>query len=151
MLIVEDHGPGIVDAPRMLQPFERGDASRAQGGAGLGLAIVARIVERHAGKLDIGAVEGGGTRVTVRLPLGFRRVQRNEGSASRVLFFDRGAYRRDRTRQSSAASWARLAERRLPVTRIGVLLTALQVVVRLFDDSARAGQLRIADSSRSFG
>ena len=36
VLIVEDHGPGIVDAQRMLQPFERGDASRAQGGAGLG-------------------------------------------------------------------------------------------------------------------
>ena len=68
-LIVEDHGPGIVDAQRMLQPFERGDASRAQGGAGLGLAIVARIVERHAGVLEISAVDGGGTRVTVRLPL----------------------------------------------------------------------------------
>ena len=69
VLIVEDHGPGIVDPKRMLQPFERGDASRAQGGAGLGLAIVARIVERHAGTLEIGAVDGGGTRVTVRLPL----------------------------------------------------------------------------------
>jgi signal transduction histidine kinase len=68
-LIVEDHGPGIVDAQRMLQPFERGDASRAQGGAGLGLAIVARIVERHAATLEIGAVDGGGTRVSVRLPL----------------------------------------------------------------------------------
>ena len=68
-LIVEDHGPGIADPKRMLLPFERGDASRAQGGAGLGLAIVARIVERHAGTLEIGAVDGGGTRVTVRLPL----------------------------------------------------------------------------------
>ena len=68
-LTVEDHGPGIVDAKRMLQPFERGDSSRSQGGAGLGLAIVARIVERHTGTLEIGAVDGGGTRVTVRLPL----------------------------------------------------------------------------------
>jgi two-component system, OmpR family, osmolarity sensor histidine kinase EnvZ len=68
-LTVEDHGPGIVDPRRMQQPFERGDASRAQGGAGLGLAIVARIVERHAGTLEIGAVDGGGTRVTVHLPL----------------------------------------------------------------------------------
>ena len=68
-LIVEDHGPGIVDPKRMLQPFERGDASRAQRGAGLGLAIVARIVERHAGTLEIGTVDGGGTRVTVCLPL----------------------------------------------------------------------------------
>jgi len=71
-LAVEDHGPGIVDAQRMLQPFERGDASRAQGGAGLGLAIVARIVERHEAALEIGTVGGGGTRVTVRLPLADR-------------------------------------------------------------------------------
>lgn len=57
----------MVDPKRMLQPFERGDASRAQGGAGLGLAIVARIIERHGGKLEIGAASGGGTQV--RLPL----------------------------------------------------------------------------------
>ena len=70
VLMVEDAGPGIVDPKRMLQPFERGDANRAQGGAGLGLAIVARIVERHAGTLDIGAAaDGGGTRVIMRLPL----------------------------------------------------------------------------------
>ena len=53
----------------MLQPFERGDASRTQAGAGLGLAFVARIVERHAGTLEIGSPEAGGTRVTVKLPL----------------------------------------------------------------------------------
>jgi two-component system osmolarity sensor histidine kinase EnvZ len=69
---VQDHGPGVVDPKRMLQPFERGDVSRAHGGAGLGLAIVARIVERHRGTLDIGTVNGGGTRVVVRLPLAGR-------------------------------------------------------------------------------
>ena len=63
----------------MLQPFERGDASRAQGGAGLGLAIVARIVERHAAALEIGTVDGGGTRVTVRLPLAARSARPNDG------------------------------------------------------------------------
>ncbi|MGH6610008.1 MAG: sensor histidine kinase, partial [Burkholderiaceae bacterium] len=68
-LIVEDRGPGLIDPKRMLQPFERGDASRAQGGAGLGLPIVARIVERHSGTMEIGAADGGGTRVSVRLPL----------------------------------------------------------------------------------
>ena len=67
IVIVEDHGPGIVDPKRLLQPFERGDASRAQAGAGLGLAIVARIVERHAGTLAIEEVVGGGTRVIVRV------------------------------------------------------------------------------------
>ena len=75
---VEDAGAGIVDPKRMLQPFERGDASRAHGGAGLGLAIVARIVERHAGTLEIGAAEVSGTRFTVRLPLSYaaRAIER---------------------------------------------------------------------------
>jgi two-component system, OmpR family, osmolarity sensor histidine kinase EnvZ len=68
-LVVEDHGPGIVDPKRMLQPFERGDASRANGGAGLGLAIVSRIVERLGGSLRIGTADGGGARVCVELPL----------------------------------------------------------------------------------
>ena len=68
-LIVEDHGPGIADPKRMLLPFERGDASRNLGGAGLGLAIVSRIVERHSGTLEISSAERGGARVIVRLPL----------------------------------------------------------------------------------
>ncbi|MGZ8993564.1 MAG: ATP-binding protein [Burkholderiaceae bacterium] len=70
VVIVEDQGPGIVDPKRMLQPFERGGASRAQGGAGLGLAIASRIVERHAGTLAIDPGTGVGARVTVRLPFG---------------------------------------------------------------------------------
>lgn len=70
LLTVDDRGPGLVDPKRMLQPFERGDASRARGGTGLGLAIVARIVERHSGVLQISSPDGGGTRVVVRLPLG---------------------------------------------------------------------------------
>jgi two-component system, OmpR family, osmolarity sensor histidine kinase EnvZ len=68
-LVVQDRGPGIADPGRMLQPFERGDASRASGGAGLGLAIVARIVERHRGELQICPVESGGVRVLVRIAL----------------------------------------------------------------------------------
>lgn len=69
IVTVEDHGPGIVDPRRMLQPFERGDTSRSQGGAGLGLAIVARIVERHSGTLEIGRAGDTGTRVVVHLLL----------------------------------------------------------------------------------
>lgn len=69
VLVIEDHGTGIVDAPRMMQPFERGDASRSQGGAGLGLAIVSRIVERHAGTVQVESAAGGGARMVVRLPL----------------------------------------------------------------------------------
>ncbi len=107
VVMVEDHGPGIVDAQRMLQPFERGDASRAQRGAGLGLAIVARIVERHAGTLDIGAVDGGGTRVTVRLPLAkAARVTEPQASTRAFSSWTAVLYPRDRIRRSSAASSA---------------------------------------------
>ncbi len=69
LLTVSDHGTGIADPARMLQPFERGDSSRAQGGAGLGLAIVARIAARHGGSIEVGRVANAGAQVSIRLPL----------------------------------------------------------------------------------
>lgn len=69
MLRVSDGGPGIADPERLRRPFERGDAARGTQGAGLGLAIVDRIAERHRGAVEIGQRDGGGTRVTLRLPL----------------------------------------------------------------------------------
>jgi two-component system osmolarity sensor histidine kinase EnvZ len=72
VLRVTDAGAGIVDPERMLRPFERGDASRGKAGAGLGLAIVARIVARHGGELLIDSGPQGGARVAVRLPAAAR-------------------------------------------------------------------------------
>ena len=70
---VEDDGPGIPpeDRARLLEPFERGEASRnrATGGSGLGLALAARIVLRHGGTLELGDALSGGLRVTVLLPV----------------------------------------------------------------------------------
>jgi signal transduction histidine kinase len=38
-------------------------------GSGLGLAIVKRVVDRHSGRIDLGAGSGGtGLSVVVRLP-----------------------------------------------------------------------------------
>jgi two-component system, OmpR family, osmolarity sensor histidine kinase EnvZ len=68
VLHVTDRGAGIVDPQRMLKPFERGDASRGKAGAGLGLAVVARIVARHGGELVIDQAPQGGARVSVLLP-----------------------------------------------------------------------------------
>ncbi|GCE00188.1 sensor histidine kinase [Embleya hyalina] len=72
VLIVRDRGPGIPDAdlPHVFDRFHRADKSRSrtQGGSGLGLSIVAAIVEMHHGTITIGPAPGGGTVVEVRLP-----------------------------------------------------------------------------------
>ncbi len=59
-----DRGPGIPpeDTERLLRPFTRGNAARSDAtGAGLGLAIVARIASLHGGSLTLLPREGGGT------------------------------------------------------------------------------------------
>jgi two-component system phosphate regulon sensor histidine kinase PhoR len=69
---VRDYGPGIAreHIPRLTERFYRVDVSesRAQGGTGLGLALVKHILNRHRGKLDIDSVLGSGATFTVRLP-----------------------------------------------------------------------------------
>lgn len=69
-ITVEDDGPGIpeADRARVLEPFTRLDADRARqtGGAGLGLAIVDRIVRQHHGELSIGDSELGGAAIATR-------------------------------------------------------------------------------------
>jgi two-component system phosphate regulon sensor histidine kinase PhoR len=69
---VRDHGPGIAaeHLPRLTERFYRVDVgeSRAQGGTGLGLALVKHILNRHHGRLAIDSREGEGATFTVRLP-----------------------------------------------------------------------------------
>jgi signal transduction histidine kinase len=45
------------------------DRSRRGGGAGLGLAIVREIVAAHRGSVTVDERPGGGTRMTIQLPL----------------------------------------------------------------------------------
>lgn len=70
-LTVADEGPGMApqDAERAFDRFYRADPSRsrASGGAGLGLAIVAAIVEAHQGHVTLDTAPGQGVTVTVRL------------------------------------------------------------------------------------
>jgi two-component system phosphate regulon sensor histidine kinase PhoR len=70
---VRDYGPGIAPEhlPRLTERFYRVDIgeSRAQGGTGLGLALVKHILARHRGRLAIESTPGAGACFMVRLPL----------------------------------------------------------------------------------
>jgi two-component system phosphate regulon sensor histidine kinase PhoR len=73
LVSVRDYGPGIAaeHLPRLTERFYRVDVgeSRAQGGTGLGLALVKHILNRHQGTLTIDSKAGQGATFTVRLPL----------------------------------------------------------------------------------
>lgn len=72
-ITVLDQGPGIPEAQlaRIRQPFVRLEAARGgKPGAGLGLAIVERIVRQHRGELLIENRPEGGLKVTLVLPVG---------------------------------------------------------------------------------
>ena len=71
-IAVRDYGPGISaeHLPRLTERFYRADVSesRAQGGTGLGLALVKHILNRHRGRLAIESQLGKGATFTARLP-----------------------------------------------------------------------------------
>jgi signal transduction histidine kinase len=71
-VVVSDTGEGIDAAhlSRVFDRFYRVDAARSSrhGGAGLGLAVVRTIVERHGGRVVLASEPGRGTVVTIALP-----------------------------------------------------------------------------------
>ncbi len=71
-LAVVDHGPGIAAdaASHVFERFWRSDPGRvrAQGGAGLGLSIVAAIADAHGGRVVLTETPGGGATFIVELP-----------------------------------------------------------------------------------
>ena len=71
-MCVDDDGPGVPDAAadRIFERFVRLDEARAQddGGAGLGLAIVRRIVDVVGGAVEVGRSPLGGARFRVVVP-----------------------------------------------------------------------------------
>jgi two-component system OmpR family sensor kinase len=71
-LQVRDHGPGLpsTDSDALFERFWRAEGGRERGraGAGLGLAIVAAIVDAHGGRVGAANAPGGGAIFTVDLP-----------------------------------------------------------------------------------
>jgi two-component system, OmpR family, sensor kinase len=69
---VRDHGPGLPseDPSAVFERFWRAEGGRERGkaGAGLGLAIVAAIVDAHGGSVSAATAEGGGAVFAMVLP-----------------------------------------------------------------------------------
>lgn len=78
---VADRGPGIPEheVARLRHPFTRLESARSDTkGAGLGLAIVDRIMQSHDGALDLLTRADGGLRAVLRMPAtGNRKLQEN--------------------------------------------------------------------------
>ena len=66
---IRDYGPGIPEdeIPLVTRKFYKG-SSKARG-SGIGLAVCEEIVEMHGGQLSLENADGGGTLVTVRIPV----------------------------------------------------------------------------------
>jgi CheY-like chemotaxis protein len=81
-VIISDNGIGIAAdlQPTVFDLFVQGDRTldRAQGGLGIGLSVVKRLVEMHGGSASLfSAGPGQGSRFEVKLPL----LQREEGTS----------------------------------------------------------------------
>jgi two-component system osmolarity sensor histidine kinase EnvZ len=84
VLEVADQGAGIApaDVARLVRPFERGDSSRSgTGGAGLGLAIVERVVHLHGGRVRLSRNMPSGLRIEIRLPIDVPRLSAKGATA----------------------------------------------------------------------
>jgi len=79
-IVVSDSGNGIpaADLPNLFQPFftggnvdrhTSGDYQHMSRGIGLGLSVVKRFVDLHAGTVSVDTAPGAGTRIRVTLPL----------------------------------------------------------------------------------
>ena len=73
VLRVRDTGVGIAPEllPRIFDLFTQAERSldRAQGGLGIGLCLVQRLVEMHGGRVEVESALGRGSEFVVRLPM----------------------------------------------------------------------------------
>ena len=73
VLRVKDTGIGIAPVllPRIFELFTQAERSlaRSQGGLGIGLCVVQRLVEMHGGRVDVESTLGSGSEFVIRLPI----------------------------------------------------------------------------------
>ncbi|MDL2358464.1 MAG: ATP-binding protein [Pseudomonadota bacterium] len=72
VICLQDHGSGVPagQIEQLLKPFTRMDSARGQAnGAGLGLAIVERVVARHSAALAVRNRDGGGLQIELTMAL----------------------------------------------------------------------------------
>lgn len=94
VLIAEDTGCGMSDETRR-RVFEPFFTTKGPRGTGLGLAVVWGIIYRHGGTIEVESDLGGGSRFTIRLPIG-QEIPAEEkvaplphaGQEARVLVID---------------------------------------------------------------
>src|SRR5690554_751756 len=69
-MAVQDEGSGIEASQleEVFQPFRRLPVSQQQSGAGLGLAFVKAVAERHGGSVRVSSRQPGGTRFSLSFP-----------------------------------------------------------------------------------
>lgn len=69
VITVKDNGPGLDERIRnhLFEPFVT--TKEAGKGTGLGLSMCKRILDQHAGRIDLSPDPAGGTRATVNLPV----------------------------------------------------------------------------------
>jgi len=84
---VSDRGPGVPekDLKLIFEPFYRVESAREHrhvGGEGLGLAIAARAVTLHNGRIEARNVAGGGLAVVITLPVAPRLQAQQPDAAS---------------------------------------------------------------------
>jgi signal transduction histidine kinase len=71
ILEVEDRGPGISEMERekIFARFVRGTSAAGTNGLGLGLSLVSEIAKWHGGAASLDALQGGGSRFRITLPV----------------------------------------------------------------------------------
>ena len=67
-IVISDNGPGI-EREKIEEIFEPFKSGKGQGGTGLGLAVVRKIIREHHGRIVVDSRVGEGTIFTIRLPV----------------------------------------------------------------------------------